>query len=129
MINFLARFAACGIVLAALSSCGGGGAGVASTSAPVGVPVFQPAAVTVITGVVSDEIVVGATVTATSLDTGAVLGTAVTAANGSYAISTPTTSVGSGYMVASAGGTMSGSPFSGVLNAIYPINADSSKAT
>jgi pimeloyl-ACP methyl ester carboxylesterase len=87
---------------------GGGGS---ATSAPDS---------TVISGVVSDDIIVGATVTATSLDTGLVLGTAITGADGSYSISLSTSAIAMGYTLSSAGGSMNGLAFEGSLKATYP---------
>ncbi|MDP1656723.1 MAG: DUF1566 domain-containing protein [Hylemonella sp.] len=97
------------LAAAMLASCGGGGN---SDDVPTGT--------TVIRGVVSDDAIVGATVTATSLDTGLALGTGTTTADGSFAINVATNSIGSGYGLRSAGGAMNGVPFEGNLLATYP---------
>lgn len=104
----------CAFVLfaaAMLVSCGGG----AGTS-------NAPAETIVIRGVVSDDAIVGATVTATSLDTGYALGSATSAADGSFAITAASTALGSGYALRSSGGTMNGVPFESSLSATYPVS-------
>jgi pimeloyl-ACP methyl ester carboxylesterase len=98
-----------------VSSCGGGGGS-------------TPAATTVISGVVFDEAVGGATVTATSLSSGQSLGNTTTGANGSYSLTVPTAQIGTGYSLASTGGTMNGLPFSGSLSALYASTANPQQA-
>lgn len=119
MNTLLSRLAVGGLVLLILNACGGGGSGPGAAS----LPSPAPSGTTVIQGVVSDDIVVGATVTATSADTGLLLGTAVTGADGTYAISTPTTAIGSGYTLSATGGTMLGQAFVGTMSAIYRLGA------
>jgi len=98
-----------------LMSCGGG-----NGSAPAGT--------TVISGIVSDEVIAGATVTATSVDSGVVLGAATTGTNGSYSINALTTAIGSGYALISSGGTMNGMPYSGNLLAFYSAAANTQQS-
>jgi pimeloyl-ACP methyl ester carboxylesterase len=99
----------------ALVSCGGGGGGATGPT-------------TTISGVVSDDIIVGATVTATSIDTNSVLGSAITGIQGGFSISTGQGNIGSGYLLTSSGGTMNGQTFVGSLSAIYPATADPAAA-
>jgi pimeloyl-ACP methyl ester carboxylesterase len=103
------------IVSLVVAACGGGGSSPAPTN-------------TVISGVVFDDAVSGATVTATSLSSGQVLGSAVTGADGSFTLSIPTLQIGSGYSLASTGGTMNGLPFNGNLLAIYAPTANPQQA-
>lgn len=99
-----------------LVSCGGGGG---SSTAPTN---------TVISGVVFDDAVGGATVTATSLSSGQSLGNTTTTANGSFSLTVPTAQIGTGYSLASTGGTMNGLPFNGSLSAMYPATANTQQS-
>lgn len=102
------------VVVVVMVGCGGGGGGETASSPP---------ATTTISGYVSDDPIAGATVTATSLDSGAQIGTATTAADGRFAIAAPTASFGAGFLLRSSGGTMNGADFTGSLTAIYATNA------
>lgn len=97
-----------------LSGCGGGGGGSSNAA---------PAATTVISGFVSDDPIASATVTAVSTDTGVVLGTALTASDGSYALNANSNAIGAGFKLTSTGGTMLGQPFAGTLSAIYRLGS------
>ena len=99
-----------------LASCGGGGGGGGGGGISAGT--------TVISGIVSDDAIDGATVTATSLSTGQALGSTTTGANGSFTMNVPTSQIGTGYSLASAGGTMNGQAFDGNLVGLYPANAN-----
>lgn len=99
---------------AAMSGCGGGGGGNSSSQTADGV--------TVISGIVSDDPISGATVNAVSTDTGIPLGDpVVTGTDGSYTLTAKTNAIGSGYRLTSTGGTMLGQPFLGTLSAIYRL--------
>lgn len=115
----LFRHTAAIALLALLSACGGGSDSAGGEA---------PNSTTVISGTVSDDPIAGATVTATSLDSGLTLGTAITATDGTFSISTSTAQIGSGYSLRSVGGTMNGAAFLGGLSAIYPIDANSRSA-
>lgn len=101
-----------------LVSCGGGGG--ASNEVPAGSRV--------ISGIVSDDAIAGATVTATSVDSGLVLGSATTATDGSYSLNAIITQIGTGYTLNSTGGTMNGQTFNGNLSAIYPAAANTQQS-
>jgi len=106
------RQAAWVIVLAGgLAGCGGeDGAPQAAGSEPR----------VVIRGVVTDDPVVGATVTVTSLADQSTLATVKTGQDGSF--ETPSlapSTVASGYLLSASGGTSVGRPFEGTLQAVY----------
>lgn len=110
--------------LLALGSCGGG-----SDSPPKGPPKGSPKT-TVISGIVSDDIIVGALVTARAFN-GVVLGTAITDSDGRFSITVRVSDMGVGYALTSTGGTMNGQSFDGSMSAIYPARweAGSSNVT
>lgn len=112
-MNFRNLAAICAAVL--FAACGGSGGGGDAVS---------PSTPTTISGIVSDDPVYGASVTATSLDTGLAIGTALTAADGSYSISTTSSQVGTAYALKTTGGSINGTAFAGTLSAIYPSTAD-----
>ena len=102
-----------------LAGCGGGGGGGgAGGSSPSPLP-----DTVVVSGIVYDDPIEGATVTLISLADNSVLATAVTGSGGSY--STPPiikAQLGSGYQVVANGGTMLGKAFVGTLKAVYGPN-------
>ena len=100
-------------LVCALTACGGGGSGI-STQAPP-----EPERIT-ISGFVSDDPVVGASVKLSSLDGDRPLGTAVSGSGGAFSITTGKADLGTGYRLESSGGTMNGQPFADILKAIYP---------
>lgn len=94
-------------------ACGGGG----SASAPTQI------SMTTISGVVSDDPIAGATVLVSMADSGATIGSTTTAGDGTFSITAPTASFGSGFLIRSTGGKMNGTDFAGSLAAMYGTNA------
>ena len=113
--NMTLKKASALLMIVALAACGGGGGNSDSIAE-------NPVQTTLISGIVSDDIVVGATVSVTATDTGIVLGTSATGTDGRYSFLTQTKNIGTGYFLQSAGGTMRGLPFTESLSAMYPAS-------
>jgi pimeloyl-ACP methyl ester carboxylesterase len=83
-----------------------------------GCPRPPPETIT-ISGVVSDDVVVGATVQVKSLTTGTQLATATTDSAGAYTATVPATVRSEGLSLSASGGKMRGEPFIGTMTALY----------
>ena len=80
-----------------------------------------------ISGVATDDPLVGAMVTVRSFD-GRVVATGTTGVDGQFAVQVPAAEVANGYEIVATGGTIGAEPFVGTLRAIYSASDDPATA-